>query len=74
MDNARGAAENNNAVGGSPLTQTVPAPSQLLGHSDQNLKTKNNSMLQVARGNSTLKSERVSRKAFAVQDKVIFSF
>lgn len=74
MENARGVDENNNVIGGSHLTQTVRAPSPLLGYPDQNLKTKNNSLSLVGKGNSTLKSETITRKAFAVQDKVIFSF
>lgn len=72
MENARGVVENNNVVGGSHLTQTVRAPSPFLGYPDQNLKAKNNSLSQVGKGNSTLKSETITRKAFAVQDKVIF--
>ncbi|KAF3431600.1 hypothetical protein FNV43_RR26331 [Rhamnella rubrinervis] len=70
MENARGAVENNNIVGGSHLTQTARAPSPLLGYPDLNLKTKNNSLSQVGKGNSTLKSETITRKAFAVQDKL----
>ncbi|XP_015895182.3 serine/threonine-protein kinase 1 isoform X2 [Ziziphus jujuba] len=68
LENLSTIAENNNVVGEAHLRQTVRAPSPLLVGAEQNLKTK--STIQVGRGSSTLRSETIGRKAFAVQDKL----
>lgn len=72
MENLSTIAENNNVVREAHLRQTVREPSPLLGGPEQNLKAK--STLQAGRGSSTLRSETMGRKAFAVQDKVKFTF
>ncbi|EXB44860.1 Serine/threonine-protein kinase dst1 [Morus notabilis] len=65
-------SENNNSIGGSHPTQTIQESSpSLIGYSGQDFKTKSSSRSQVEVGSSmTLKSETVSRKAFALQDKL----
>lgn len=71
MQTAGSVAENNNLVGDSHPTQTMQSSSpSLLSYTGQDLKTKA-TKAQVESGSSTLKNEAVSRKAFALQDKVI---
>ena len=74
-DTVRG-IESNNAFGDSHPTQTVSTSPSLLGYSGQDFKTKSSSRAAVegvsSTSGSTLKNETVSRKAFALQDKVIF--
>lgn len=67
-------SENNNSIGGSHPTQTIQESSpSLIGYSGEDFKTKSSSRSQVEGGSSmALKSETVSRKAFALQDKVHF--
>lgn len=78
MDNATGVAANNPLVGEShPALQTIQTSTpEVSGYSEQNLKKNTISKAHVGGGGSlgcsTLKNETVSRKAFALQDKVIF--
>ncbi|XP_062111408.1 serine/threonine-protein kinase 1 [Humulus lupulus] len=69
------AAENNNLVGDSHPTQAIQSSSPLLlGYTTPDLKSKSTSQAQVgsgiSMGSSALRNETVSRKAFAVQDKL----
>lgn len=71
MENAGGVSLHSISVGEPhSVTQTIQASSRsILGSSEQNLKTKG----QVeGQSSGTLKNETVNRKAFAMQDKVIF--
>jgi hypothetical protein len=78
VENVRAVDANNTLVGESnSVTQTIQASSDSISSStEQNLKTKGISHVEVGVGSgissSTLKNDTVSRKAFALQDKVIF--
>lgn len=67
-------SENNTATGDSHPTQTVQASSpSLLGYSGRGFKTKGSSRALIEGGGSMTGNklnETVSRKAFALQDKV----
>ena len=77
MENIRGVDVNNILVGESnSVTQTIRASSDSVSSStEQNLKTTGITHVEVGGGSginsSTLKNDTVSRKAFALQDKVI---
>lgn len=77
MENTRGVGANNNLVGESnSVTLTIPtSPYSVSSSTEQNLKTKGISQAELGGGSgisrSTLKSDTVSQKAFALQDKVI---
>lgn len=76
LDNATGVAANNPLVGESlPALQTIQTSTpEVSGYSEQNLKKNTVSKVHVegggGLGSSTLKNETVSRKAFALQDKL----
>ncbi|XP_011011770.1 PREDICTED: serine/threonine-protein kinase pakH [Populus euphratica] len=76
LDNAMGVAANNRLVGESlPALQTIQTSTpEVSGYSEQNLKKNTVSKAHVGGGGSmgcsTLKNETVSRKAFALQDKL----
>lgn len=77
MENIRAVGANNNLVGESnSVTLTIQAsPNSVSSSTEQNLKTKGISQAELGGGSgisrSTLKNDTVSRKAFALQDKVI---
>ncbi|CAK7326221.1 unnamed protein product [Dovyalis caffra] len=76
LDNARGVVANNLLVGEShPALQTLQTSTpEVSGYPEQNLKKNITSQAQVGGGGglgtSPLKNETVSRKAFALQDKL----
>jgi len=78
VENIRGVDVNNTLVGESnSVTQTIRASSDFVSSStEQILKTKGISHEKLGGGSSirssTLKNDTVHRKAFALQDKVIF--
>jgi hypothetical protein len=77
VENIRGVGANNKFVGESnSVTLTVQeSPDSVSSSTEQNLKTKGISQAELGGGSgishSTLKNDTVSRKTFALQDKVI---
>lgn len=73
MEHTGRVAERNSAIGDLSSTQTLQASSPSFpGYSGQDFKTRSGPRFRAEGGSTILKNETVSRKAFALQDKVFF--